>query len=408
MHHDDPHKGKAIHPDPFQGPMALDAFVDRFFTAYNGARLREACQLLEREILRPDVLVGWSLSGAMTPAGFGGSFLVPLIEAGFVDYLVSTGANLYHDIHFGVGFDLHQSSPFADDLELRRRNLIRIYDIVFDYDVLAKTDNFLYHLIEKPQFQKKMGTAELHFKLGEELEQLRQRLDVRFDTVLGAGMRCGVPVFCASPGDSTIGLNVAAKSILGCKLEMDVSLDVNESTALVYDASVRGMKSAVVIIGGGAPKNFLLQTEPQIQEIFGLMANGHDYFVQITDARPDTGGLSGATPGEAVSWGKVDPAMLSNTVVAYLDASIGLPILAAYALSRCERRPLNLLYDRREEMVQTLSDAYREVRHRLQGIPIERASAEIGPDGSTSRIQEDTDLRTWKSPSKSGSHPHGS
>jgi deoxyhypusine synthase len=143
-----------------------------------------------------------------------------------------------------------------------------------------------------------------------------------------------------------------------------VSRDVNETAAIVLDAKARRGKSAVIIIGGGSPKNFLLQTEPQLQEVLGISEKGHDYFLQFTDARPDTGGLSGATPAEAVSWGKVDPDALPSTVVCYLDATVSLPILTAYAIANHKPRKLKRLYDRREAMLQKLSDSYQRVLKR--------------------------------------------
>ena len=101
-----------------------------------------------------------------------------------------------------------------------------------------------------------------------------------------------------------------------------------------------------MIFGGGAPKNFLLQTEPQLQEILGVSEKGHDYFIQITDARPDTGGLSGATPAEAVSWGKIDPDQLPDTVVCYVDSTMAMPLIASYVLARCKPRKPRRLYKR--------------------------------------------------------------
>jgi deoxyhypusine synthase len=115
----------------------------------------------------------------------------------------------------------------------------------------------------------------------------------------------------------------------------------------------------VLIVGGGSPKNFMLQTEPQIQEVLGIDERGHDYFLQMTDARPDTGGLSGATPAEAVSWGKIDPDQLPGTVVCYMDNSVALPLLTAYAKARHEPRPLRRLYAKREAMMQRLIEEYR-------------------------------------------------
>jgi deoxyhypusine synthase len=157
-------------------------------------------------------------------------------------------------------------------------------------------------------------------------------------------------------------MNIAALALSGSELRIDSAIDVNESAALVLGAKRSGAKSAVVIMGGGSPKNFLLQTEPQIQEVLGLDEAGHDYFIQFTDARPDTGGLSGATPSEAVSWGKVDPDALPDTVVCYLDVSVGLPLFAAYALARREPRVPKRLYDRRDELSAAMRDEVRRAQ----------------------------------------------
>ena len=119
-----------------------------------------------------------------------------------------------------------------------------------------------------------------------------------------------------------------------------------------------GGKSAVVLMGGGSPKNFMLQTEPQIQEILRIKEVGQDYFFQVTDARPDTGGLSGATPHEAVSWGKVDPNRLPDAVVCYTDTTIALPLLAHYALANHPKRRLKRLLHRRAELMEALVREY--------------------------------------------------
>jgi deoxyhypusine synthase len=145
-------------------------------------------------------------------------------------------------------------------------------------------------------------------------------------------------------------------------MQWDVFRDVNETAAIVHGAKKSGGKSAILILGGGSPKNFALQTEPQIQEVLGIEEDGHDYFLQVTDARVDTGGLSGATPGEAVSWGKIDPDRLPDAVVAYVDSTIALPILTAYALAKRPARPLKRLYTRREALLEEIRAAHAEAR----------------------------------------------
>jgi deoxyhypusine synthase len=177
-------------------------------------------------------------------------------------------------------------------------------------------------------------------------------------SLLAAAHRAGVPIFTSSPGDSSIGMNLAALQLEGSKLRIDPLRDVNQSAAIVFDAKKKG-KSAVFILGGGSPKNFILQTEPQIQEVLGLPESGHDYFLQITDARPDTGGLSGATPQEAMTWGKVDPKQLPDTVTCYLDSTVALPLITAYALATHEPRPQRRLMDRLEEMTKQLEKEYQ-------------------------------------------------
>jgi deoxyhypusine synthase len=332
--------------------------VDQCLLAYNGGRLREAAQLLARKMLPEDGCIGLSLTGALTPAGLGKSCLIPLMKAGFVDWIVSTGANLYHDLHYGLDMQLYQGSPFLNDVELHEEGVIRIYDVLFDYNVLLDTDAFVREVIQSPEFQRPMGTDEFHYLLGRYVQARQVKLGIQDSSVLAAAYECGIPIFTSSPGDSSIGMNVAAMSLRGSKLMFDVNRDVNQTAGIVYDVKRRGLTSSVWILGGGSPKNFMLQTEPQIQEVMGIKEKGHDYFLQVTDARPDTGGLSGATPAEAVSWGKVDPDKLPDSVVCYADSTLALPLLSAYVLSRVEPRPAKRLYDRRDEILGSVRDRY--------------------------------------------------
>ena len=346
--------GQRIYPDPIRGGMTVDRLIDETFLAYNGGRLQKACRLLTEKMLQEDVTVGLSLSGALTPAGVGRSCIIPLIQSGFVDWIASTGANLYHDTHYGLGMSLHRGSHEVDDTLLRREGVIRIYDVLFDYNVLLDTDNYLRAVMAEKAFDKEMGTAELHYLLGKYLAAREKEMGVVDTCVLTVAYRAGVPCYVSSPGDSSIGMNVAELAMRGVGPRIDVSRDVNETAGIVYAAKQREGKSGVLMLGGGSPKNFVLQTEPQIQEILGLADRGHDYYIQVTDARPDTGGLSGATPAEAVSWGKVDPDKLTDTVVVYADSTIAVPLIVAYAVSRAKPRRLKRLYDRRDDLVERL------------------------------------------------------
>ena len=351
--------GRQILPKGITGKEPLEELVDNAFLAYNAARLKEGARLFTEKMLSRDVTVGMSLAGALTPAGIGSSTIVPLIKAGFIDWIVSTGANMYHDLHFAFNFPLHAGSPAVDDTDLRRNDIVRIYDIFLGYsDCLMATDEILRAILIRPEFQKEMGTAELHYLLGKYAAEWERKSGLRDVSVLAAAYRAGVPIYTSSPGDSTIGMDAAGLSLEGNRLKLNPFIDVNETTALVLNAKRSGGRSAAFLVGGGSPKNFLLQTEPQIQEVLRIKEFGHDYFFQITDARPDTGGLSGATPHEAVSWGKVDPCGLGDTVVCYLDSTVALPIIAHYALARHKPRTLKRLYDRRAELTAKLVAEY--------------------------------------------------
>jgi deoxyhypusine synthase len=349
-----------LDPRPAGKGTTASQLVANTFQAYNAARLREGCELFTQKMLRRNGLVGVSLTGALVPAGLGKSCLIPLIKAGFIDWIVTTGANLYHDIHFGLDMKLYRGTPFLDDVELRQRQIIRIYDILFDYDVLLDTDTFIRQIISGREFQRAMGSDEFHFLLGKYVHQRERKLGLKDTSLISVAYQYGVPCFTSSPGDSSIGMNVAAMSLVGNKLQFDVNRDVNQTAAIVYDAKFYNRTSSVFILGGGSPKNFLLQTEPQIQEILGFDEKGHDYFLQITDARPDTGGLSGATPSEAVSWGKVDPSKLPDAVVCYVDSTIALPLITAYALDRAKPRKPKRLIDHRDRMLARVARDYQE------------------------------------------------
>src|SRR5512135_1902580 len=344
--------GKRVLPKNLTGKGKLADMVDDAFLAYNSGRLREACQLFTAKMLEPDVTIGMSLSGALTPAGLGCSSIVPLIKAGFVDWIVATGAILYHDMHFALNYPIRMGSFKMDDTD-------RVYDVLMGYsDCLMATDETLRNILVQPEFQREMGTAELHHLLGKYCAEWERKAGLKNVSVLAAAYRAGVPCYTSSPGDSTIGMNVAGVELRGNKLRVNPSIDVNETTAFVLAAKRSGGKSAVVLWGGGSPKNFMLQTEPQIQEVLRIKEYGQDFFLQITDARPDTGGLSGATPSEAVSWGKVDPDRLPDAVVCYTDTTIAMPILAHYALAKHKPRKLRRLYDQRGRMVKALRKEY--------------------------------------------------
>ena len=220
-------------------------------------------------MLEPDVTVGMSLTGALTPAGLGISALIPLIKAGFVDWIISTGANLYHDTHFGIGLRMHEGRSDISDIVLREEEVVRIYDIFFDYSVLLDTDAFFRKIIEGKEFQKAMSTAEFHYLCGRYVHERERKLGLKEKSLLAVAYEYGVPIYTSSPGDSSIGMNVAAKALQGNKLAFDPSLDVNETAAIVLAAkrgggsSKAGGKGRAKKIPDSRPASFLAAVRPR-------------------------------------------------------------------------------------------------------------------------------------------------
>jgi deoxyhypusine synthase len=344
--------GERILPRRIEPEMTVADLVDGAFQAYNAGRLNEAARLYANRMLDPeqDVTICLTIAGAMTPAGVGGA-IISLMERGAIDFMVSTGANLYHDIHYALDFALHRGTFKLSDPDLHEAGVIRIYDVLFREEVLLDTDRFIRECL-KTFPQRPMSTAELHHLLG------RRLLEVGVDpqnSVVAMAARWNVPIYTSSPGDSSIGMNLARHQLDGGALTIDPLYDVHETTALVHAATRNG----VIILGGGSPKNFYLQTQPQLWEVLGINKGGHDYFIQITQDAPHWGGLSGATPSEAVSWGKIKPDLLNDTVVVYADTTLAFPLLAAYAVSRAAPRERRELYARREELLDDLRIAYQ-------------------------------------------------
>jgi deoxyhypusine synthase len=202
--------------------MTAAQLIEQSFTAYNAARLREGARLYAEKMLQPDVTVAVSLTGALTPAGYGTSCLIPLIEAGFIDWIVSTGANLYHDLHYGLGMPIHYGSPFVSDAELKARQVVRIYDIFFGYDVLLDTDAYLRQVVATSEFQRPTSSAKFHYRLGRYVAERERVLGIEH-SLLAACFKAGVPVCTSSPGDSSIGMNLAAMALKGSRLTIDTN-----------------------------------------------------------------------------------------------------------------------------------------------------------------------------------------
>lgn len=341
--------GRQVEPIRLKGNENLADMIDHCFagSGFNGRRLAEACELYSR-MLKKGATVGLTLSGAMTPIGMQG-VLMSLMEAGFVDWIISTGANLYHDLHRAFDCPVAQGHWATDDNELADIGVARIYDTYIGEDsTLMATDKVILEAARSLERNKPVSTARFHWELGRELAKHAPHPE---KSMLIAAQKFGVPIYTSSPGDSSIGMNLVVPQLLGQPIVLDPVWDIIETAAIVRAADENG----VIHVGGGSPKNFYLQTQPTLHQIlFDDTGGGHDYFIQLTTDAPHWGGLSGATPSEARSWGKIADANVNNVVV-YSCASLTLPLLAQYVLIRNERRPLRRLYE-------TIDGAVEELR----------------------------------------------
>jgi deoxyhypusine synthase len=349
-------QGKQIRYYRPTGSAEVRALIEGGFQAFNAGRLSEACHIYADKMLAPasDTTIGLTVAGALTPAGLGGC-VIELMERGLIDFMISTGANLYHDLHYALNFQLHRGSPFLDDVVLYEQGIIRIYDVLFPATVLLETDAYIRDFLVRSGLQGPIATSEFHYRLG--LDLLERNPACAEYSVVAKAAQCGLPIYTSSPGDSSIGMNIAYHELMNdSSLMIDPNKDVNEVCAII----LAGHQNGCVILGGGSPKNFYLQGQPTLWEVYGIPKGGNDYFIQITTDQVVWGGLSGATPAEAVSWGKVNPGVLPDTVVAYCDSTIAFPLFCEYAVgSEHNRRPLRRLIHKREALV---ADLVRQAR----------------------------------------------
>ena len=363
--------GKVINYYRPRGSEDIRQLIDNGFQAFNAGRLSEACHIFSDKMLAPEnnTTIGLTVAGALTPAGLGGC-VIELMDRGLVDFIISTGANLYHDLHYALNFDLHRGSPFLDDVQLYEEGIIRIYDILFPATVLLETDSYIRDFLVRTRIEGAMSTSEFHYRLGLDLLE-RNPACVEYSVVARAAS-AGVPLYTSSPGDSSIGMNIAYHELMnGGTLMIDPNRDVNEICAII----LAGQQNGCVILGGGSPKNFYLQGQPTLWEVYGIPKGGNDYFIQFTTDQVVWGGLSGATPAEAVSWGKVNPGVLPDTVVAYVDSTIGFPLFCEYAVgSPNGRRARKELVHTREALV---ADLLRQAKAAGEEKPVTSEPPEI-------------------------------
>jgi deoxyhypusine synthase len=362
-------RGKKIDPPNVFPDMSCSELIDFFSqTGYNARRLAEAAETI-REMIDSDATICLTLAGAMTPIGLGKA-IATMIEHGFIDWIVSTGANVYHDLHFAYDLPVRQGYYNVDDDILYKNQIVRIYDTYIKEVGTLQAQDIIIQRNMKTKIRSTTinslnpSTAELTYELGKAVKKNSKYPEKSF---VVAAYENRVPIYIPAISDSSIGLNMVPLLFDNKAAIPNVILDVAESAAILWKSKVSGG----VELGGGVPKNFFQQTGPALYQILKLKEGGQDYLVQLTDARPDTGGLSGATLQEGKSWGKIRTSHAGNVIV-YGDSSIYFPILCAYALSKCKSRKKKEIFRKKNMWMNEMRDLYlkKRKRSRIKGVGV--------------------------------------
>ena len=348
----DPHSfhGKDIPHLEIKPNMGIDDLVEIYAsTGYNARQLGEAAKLYCK-MIEDDATICLTVSGAMTHVGFGGLFKT-LIERGFVDWIVSTGANVYHEDHFAWNLPVKQGHFEVDDMVLYEKDIVRIRDVyIKGEETLKAEDRIVQRMFTSELTDRPLTTAEFCNAMGKYSKAHSKRPEKSF---VVTAYDYDVPVYISTLKDSSLALDLAPLRLEQKAYNLDFVREILEQAAIVY----KSKKYGIVEIGGGVPINTAQQTGPLLDQILGLGHGGQNYIIQITDARPDTGGLSGATLQEGKSWGKVKDSH-EDVIMVYADATIAFPVLCLYALSTEKARKPKRLYKKLGKYYEDLSDSY--------------------------------------------------
>jgi len=351
--------GKKIEPPEISAGMTVSQLMTFFgSTGYNARRLAEASEMMV-EMLQEKATVCLTLAGAMTPIGMGKT-IATMIKNGLIDWIVTTGANVYHDLHFAYGLPVRQGHFDVDDDVLYSNEIVRIYDVyIKEKGTLQAQDIILQQELRRRSRDRNnkipfaISTADISYLLGRAARNTAPHPSKSF---VVAAYECGVPIYMPAVADSSIGLNMVPLMFEGRnELFPNIVLDVAESAAILW----KSKRSGGLELGGGVPKNFFQQTGPALYQILKIKEGGHDYLIQFTDARSDTGGLSGATLQEGKSWGKIRTSHEGNVVV-YGDSSVYFPLLCSYVLSVCKPRKLQKIYSLKNSWMSEMNELYNK------------------------------------------------
>jgi deoxyhypusine synthase len=321
-------------------------------TGFNARRLAEAAEMFKK-MIDSDATICLTISGAMSPIGLGGC-ISTLIEKGYVDWIITTGANAYHDLHFAYGLPVRQGHFDVDDDILYSKQIVRIYDVyIKEIETLQKQDDIIQNEIAKINAKDctlSLSSSDISFYLGKAASNNSHFPEKSF---MVSAYNNNVPVYIPAITDSSIGMNMLPLLFESKLPNYNLVSDIAESAAILWKSKLSGG----IELGGGVPKNFFQQTGPTLYQILKIQEGGHDYVIQLTDARPDTGGLSGATIQEGKSWGKIKSSHTGNVIV-YGDSSVYFPILCSYVLSQCQQRKPKQLYNLKNQYVREMKSEY--------------------------------------------------
>jgi deoxyhypusine synthase len=347
-------RGRKIDPPIISANMTVPQLISFYgSTGYNARRLAEAAEIL-KDMIEADSTVCLTLAGAMTPIGIGRT-ISAIIEAGFIDWIVSTGANVYHDLHFAYDLPVRQGHFDVDDDILYSKQIVRIYDVyIKEMGTLQAQDIVVQRDIKRAKdiIPQNASTADIAYALGKAAKENAKYPEKSF---LVKAYEHKVPVYMPAIGDSSIGLNMLPLLFEGKGVFPNVILDIAESAAILW----KSQHSGGLELGGGVPKNFFQQTGPALYQILKIKEGGQDYLIQLTDARPDTGGLSGATLQEGKSWGKIKTSHKGNIIV-YGDSSVYFPLLCSYVMSVCRPRKRKQIYEKKNAWIEEMKKIYFE------------------------------------------------
>lgn len=396
MKHDHHHDSKrTVHTKRVDECEHLHDVFLNCLPAFGGAFLRRVYTILDTAIGIGCPLT-ISISGPITVSGQHQTWLLPLLETGWVAYVSTTDAVCYHDGHRsldGRRDPVHEVPIFGDDAALRDEKTIRVTDMAFDEDVLLDQDRFLTAMLQLPDFQRKMTGTEMRNILGRFYAAQEKQNGVS-EGLLAACHRLAIPMFVGAPGDGSVFLNSMklwamkrAGLIDDYEFDLDLHGEVFEACAYHYWGLFQNPVQALgtLVLGGGVPKNYNLQPEPALGQILGLPnVRGYNFDVQIVSSPVTDGSLSSCFPAEAVTWGKVDKdTYMEATESLQCDYSIVMPFIVKALLdnrAHYERRAAEVgeehlyehnpkargylrpragyrLFEQRDALVKTLTEA---------------------------------------------------